>query len=374
MRPMSFRLTSINQERIVLTKEDLSIASLVFMSLFGVVFTWVALWIFFGSPSGSKDSTLGGSLFLFCGIVPFVMVFWLIHDHRKHIQSIIFHAHKGYIEVLSSAQNPQKSFIPFSNIATLSVTKGYEKGGKKNYPHFYLEMYRKDGEKWLLMDSSSFDAMQDTLDKFNSILNLDMTAQGMPMPMLPPQLTMAKTAETDTVEWRLFDWTSIVSSGIVSAVLGLFLGILAQLGALYSVFGAFFGFMLLIFFSSFCYSIRLLITKMETVFGISVSSTHLHFYEKSSTGRLIKSKSVEMVNIKNVTNSLEKNMTAQNISVYIHEKDKELDPSMGTFKKIKEKIKGLHQLYFSDLTFVESLELERWIQDRIQERANIEIH
>ena len=371
---MSFNLESIDEEKIVLTKDDLAILPLVLFSLFGLVFLSAGIWMFWMCFLNRPNSSIVHAGFmLFCGFVPLVAVLWLVNDHLKHIKHMIFHLKKGYMELHSSSKIPQMAFVPFACFKELEMTKGYVKRGKKYYEHFYLHIQRKEGEKWLLFESESEDFIKQRHEKLSAVLNLGLEAREIPKPVLSPNLTLLNAKDSDAVEWKLFDWTTVVSSAIFVVVLGLFLVFLDSSGNLYTVFGAFFGFILIVFLCTFLYSLQLLFNKIDVLFGVSISVTDVCFYEKSTTGRVLKSKYVPIANIQSVTNSLKDNMTATNISLFIYEKDYLSTENKSTFQKIKQKINGIHHLYFSNLTFVESLEFERWIQDKIKERSGIEV-
>lgn len=371
---MSFALVSIDEEKIVLSKDELAIIPLVLFSLFGLVFLSTGIWMFWMCFDNHPNSSLVHAGFMvFCGFAPFVAVMWFVNDHVKHVKHMIFRLKEGFMELHSSSKIPQMAFIPFSHFKELEITKGYVKSGKKYCECFYLHIHRKDVEKWLLFESESQDFINLQHEKLSTVLNLGLETKGLPEPVLSPNLIVSNTKDFDAVEWKLFDWTTIVYSAIFVVVLGLFLAFLGSNDNLYSVFGAFFGFMFVLFLGGFLYSLRLLINKIDVFFGISISATDLCFYEKSTSGRMLKSNYVPIANIQSVTNSLKDNMTAKNISLFIHEKDNLPIENNSTFQKIKQKIKGIHHLYFSNLTFVESLELERWIQDRIKERSGFEV-
>lgn len=371
---MSYKLESIDEEKIVLSKDELDIVPIVMLSLFGLVFLSAGIWMFWMCFAGRPNSSFAHASFMvFFGLSPFVAVLWLVNDHVKHIKHIIFRLKEGFMELHSSSKIPQKAFIPFSHFKELEITKGYVKSGKKYRECFYLHIHQKDGEKWLLFESESQDFINQQHEKLSAVLNLGQEISGIPKPVLSPNLIVSNTKELDAVEWKLFDWTTIVYSAIFVIVLGLFLAFLSSSNNLYSVFGAFFGFIFMLFLFSFFYSLQLLINKIDVLFGISISATDLCFYEKSTSGCMLKSNYVPIANIQSVTNSMKDNMTTKNISLYIHEKDNLPTENFSSFQKIKQKIKGLHHLYFSNLTFVESLELERWIQDRIKERSGVEV-
>jgi hypothetical protein len=371
---MSFKLVSIDEEKIVLSKNELAIIPFVMLSLFGLVFLTTGIWMFWMCFTNHPNSSFAAASFMvFFGLVPFVAVLWLVNDHVKHIKHMIFRLKVGFMELHSSSKIPQMAFVPFSHFKELEISKGYVKSGKKYRECFYLHLHRKDGEKWLLFESESQDFINQQHEKLSAVLNLGLETSGIPKPVLSPNLIVSNTKDLDAAEWKLFDWTTIVYSAIFVIVLGLLLAFLDSSGNLYSVFGAFWGFIFILFLCSFLYSLQLLINKMDVLFGISISATDVCFYEKSTSGRMLKSDYVPIANIHSVTNSMNDNMTTKNISLYIHEKDNLTTENLSAFQKIKQKIKGLHHLYFSNLTFVESLELERWIQERIKERSGVEV-
>lgn len=367
---MSFALVSIDEEKIVLSKDELAIIPLVLFSLFGLVFLSTGVWMFWMCFDNRPNSSLVHAGFMvFCGFAPFVAVLWLVNDHVKHVKHMIFRLKEGFMELHSSSKIPQMAFIPFAHFKELEITKGYVKSGKKYRECFYLHIHRKDGEKWLLFESESQDFIKQQHEKLSAVLNLGIETSGIPKPVLSPNLIVSNTIDLDAAEWKLFDWTTIVYSAIFVIVLGLFLAFLGSTNNLYS----FFGFIFVLFLGSFLYSLQLLVSKIDVLFGISISATDVCFYEKSTVGRMLKSNYVPIPNIESVTNSMKDNMTAKNISLSIHEKDNLSTENLSTFQKIKQKIRGIHHLYFSNLTFVESLELERWIQDRIKERSGVEV-
>jgi hypothetical protein len=67
------------------------------------------------------------------------------------------------------------------------------------------------------------------------------------------------------------------------------------------------------------------------------------------------------------------NMTATNVTLYIQEKEKMSVGKLNAYQKVKQIAKSLNRMYFSNLTYIESLELERWIQERIKARAGVEV-
>ena len=112
---------------------------------------------------------------------------------------------------------------------------------------------------------------------------------------------------------------------------------------------------------------------MGVVSGISISSTRIYFYKKNEQGRIRITKEVLISNVESVHNSMKENMTTDNVSLYINEKDEPGFEDLNLMVRSKKKIKTFHHLRFSNISFVECLELERWIQEKIKDRSNIEV-
>lgn len=128
---MSYKLESIDEEKIVLSKGGFQKLGSVLMCLLGLVFLFSGWKMLF-----EKDSNVSVAQSLFVlsfGIMPFVVVAKMYHEHKKQLKFMIIHLTRGYIELQSSFKNVQHAFIPYSQFSKIAESKGVRKIGKKYY-------------------------------------------------------------------------------------------------------------------------------------------------------------------------------------------------------------------------------------------------
>lgn len=368
---MAFNLKSRDEEKIVFSKDGFSWISVFAFGTTSIAFIKFGVDIIIHNL-GSSGGLLPGFVLLFLGVSPIYIVYSNYRDTARHAKELIFHLKKGYIEVVSSHIPSQHAFVPFKHFSKLAISEEKRGTGKGSYTAYCLDLIMKDGDKWRLLETSYLIATEE-MAKLNAELDFEKEPIELPVPTLSKKLTYLKTTEKDSVEWELLNWSTPLTSLVFLLLFGVFFAFLESVDVLISVFGFIF---ILIFISiliHFIFSAYLLVSNLGVVSGISISSTRIYFYKKNEQGRIRITKEVLISNVESVHNSMKENMISDNVSLYINEKNEPGFEDLNLLVKMKKIIKTLHHLRFSNISFVECLELERWIQDKIKTRSNIEV-
>lgn len=368
---MAFNLKNRDEEKIVFIKDGFSWFSVFLFGSGSCAFIWHGVNIIKDNLD-SSGGLLFGFILCFFGVVPIYIVYGNYRDTARHAKELVFHLKKGYIEIVSSHIPSQHAFVPFRHFSKLAISEERRSSGKRSYTIYCLDLIMKDGDKWRLLETSYLIATEE-LAKLNAELDFTKEPIELPKPKLSKKLTYLKTTEKDSVEWEFLNWSTPLTSLVFLLLFGVFFTFLESVDILISVFG----FILVLVFISilihFIFSVYLLVTNMGVVSGISISSTRIYFYKKNEQGRIRITKEVLISNVESVHNSMKENMTTDNVSLYINEKDEPGFEDLNLMVRIKKKIKTFHHLRFSNISFVECLELERWIQEKIKDRSNIEV-
>jgi hypothetical protein len=368
---MAFNLKSRDEEKIVLIKDGFSWFSVFVFGSSCCAFIWHGVNIIKDNLN-SSGGLMFGFILIFFGIVPLYVVYGNYRDTARHAKELIFHLKKGYIEVVSSHVPSQHAFVPFKHFSKLAISEERRSSGKRSYTIYCLDLIMKDGDKWRLLETSYLIATEE-MAKLNAELDFAKEPIELPEPKLSTKLTCFKTTEKDSVEWALANWSSPATSLVFLLLFGVFFSFLESVDILISVFGFIFILVFIAILINFIFSAYLLVTNINVMSGISISSTRIYFYKKNEQGRIRITKEVLISNVESVHNSMKENMISDNVSLYINEKNEPGFEDLNLLVKIKKIIKTLHHLRFSNISFVESLELERWIQQKIKERSNFEV-
>lgn len=360
----------VNDQHVVFKGYRFTYTLAIMCTALGLIFTFLGIVIL--SDANSKGS-FQGLLVLFFGLLPFIVLYWLIREHNKGIKNMFFHLDRDYIELVFRYKN-QQAYLAYENVESIHYdTNTYSDKDGKQYEKSILKLVKKDGEEWILGSCDTREDLEKAFQKIDIVHKTKFEQSSIPAPQLSSKLRHEEGKDLDTLEWKILDWYSIATSLLTISFLLLFLFAINDISKEIAPIFYFVCFILFIFVIHLFYSINLLVTKWDLVFGVSIHPTQVVRYEKTKAGRVVKQNVIAISTIKAITNSWESNLLSRNQSInvqqYFHK-----DEHVGIRDKIKAAAKSINQLYFSQLTFAESLELERWIQDRIKKRANVDVY
>jgi hypothetical protein len=121
-----------------------------------------------------------------------------------------------------------------------------------------------------------------------------------------------------------------------------------------------------------------MIKNARTVYAVAVSSSSLDYMERDLAGRMRKTVQFPLQDIHAISFSFDTDNAMRKIFIYTHEQFTKQDKlkvslSIDSIKEIYNFYTGLVSLDMQDLTPVEALQIENYLQQQIREKGNIQI-
>lgn len=382
---MPFKYTIISSDKIVFTRLNSGYARAIFIVV-GSIFTIIGISLIF--LMNNSEIMLNSIKFLFS---TFGLIAIYVGIKYPSIQSkitpdeIIFDNQKGRIEVNQKNSEVNTAYIYYDEIdnfiiqvkrrnrsnSTTSTT-----GSSYTY-HVYL--LKKDGGQWELLKRNSEGAALEEINKIKEAINFSAT------PVREPIIFK------DSKKYNIFSnnlkaelsWRNKLGYGPL--VLGLFTAIFIIIFStiIKSTSIPIFAYIVIGFiFSVFVSVIGWLALKMiknaKTDYSVYISETSLSYIEKNRSGGIVKDISIPYTKLHSIAFSFDSENNMRNLYIYTHEQYKakssiKLSFSLHSIMEMYNFYKSLIVLEIQNLTAVEALYMENYLQQQIKEIGKIEV-
>jgi hypothetical protein len=376
---MPFKST-VQSDNVVFTRLSSGCGSAVFI-IIGSIFTLIggAFLVFTKNP----EMPLAMMRFIFpaFGIVAVLVGIKLPKLQRRSTpDQIIFDNANGRVQVNQEVSDIKTGYIYYDEVRDFVIkAKKVESSSSgrssRTYYTYHIYLEKKDGGQWELMRFSTESSAQEELIKLKVLVNFSTVPLRVPSQIHQSQ----KYRISDVGNKTEISWRNPLGYG----PLFMFLFVCVFLSIAYTIFSMmhgevdyFFyavgGFILIVFVFVVGGNILKMVKNAKTVYGVTVSSSSLDYYERDRAGRIMKNIQFPMADLHALSFSFDTDETLRKIYIYTHEQFIKKDVMTPSFsleyiREVYNFYKSLVALDLQELTAVEALQVENFLQERIRD-------
>lgn|GEM_PF-3280622 len=386
---MPFKIAIAEPNRIVFTRRSSGCGRFLFLFAgFVFIVTGIALLIYV-DDAGMPLSVMQYLFPVFGLIAVFAGIQLPALERRNTPDEIIFDNENGRVQIDQQMSDIKRGYIYYDEIedfrfkvkrtkSNSSSRSGTSTRSSYSY-HVYLQ--KKDGGEWeLLRRNSEGDAVAE-VEKLRGMVTLNAIPRRVEPDMRGSQkFTISDYGNKAEIHWRnRIGYGPVFMIGFCAIFLTIAYAIFQMSREVDGGISVFFylvgGFIGIIFIFVIGGNILKMIKNSRTVYAVSVSSSTLDYLERDLAGRINKSIQFPMSDLHAISFSFDTDQTMRKIFIYTHDqfrKKQTLTPSLSlTFiKEMYEFYKSLVSLELQDLTAVEALAVETYLQQRIRDIGN----
>jgi hypothetical protein len=387
---MPFKYAVSAADRIVFTRLEGGCDRFMFVAI-GALFTLIGIGlIIFG---GGIEMPFGMIRFIFplFGFGAIYAGIALPQIQRKSTpDEIIFDNPNGRVEVNQQASDIKTAFIYYDEVDDLILKIKKEESrssssttSTRSYYSYHVYLAKKDGGQWELLKRSTEAAALEEIEKLKAVIRFSAVPQRVDLNIR--QSTKYKVVNEH--HYTEINWQNKIGYGPI--FLGAFIILFVTIGYIilnsgpghsdFPVFGyVIAGFIGSVFLFVVFGNAMKMIKNSKTIYAVVISSSGLDYVERDLSGRIQKTTHFPLADIHAVSFSFDTDSTMRKIFIYNHaqfEKQKAMKVSFSieALKDMYNFYKNLVALEMQDLTPVEALQMENYIQQQIKERGNIQI-
>lgn len=382
---MPFKYSIINSDKIVFKRLESGCARVIFIVV-GSIFTIIGFSLIFLINNSEMMLSLIKFLFPTLGLIAiYAGIKFPSIQSKITPDEIIFDNQKGRIEINQKNSEVNTAYIYYDEIANFIIqvkrrnrnnSTTSNTGSSYTY-HVYL--LKKDGGQWELLNRSTESAAQEEITKIKSAINFSVKP-------VRESITLSASKKYNIFNNNLkteLIWRNKLGYG------PLFLGLFAVFfiavfsTIIKSINIPIFAYIVIGFILSvFVFVIGRLAIKMiknaKTEYSLYISDTTLSYIEKDLSGGIKKDVRIPYSNLHSIAFSFDSENTLRNMYIYTHEQynaksSMKLSFSLNSILDVYNFYKNLIILDFQNLTAVEALHLENYLQQQILEIGKIEI-
>lgn len=381
---MPFKYTAVN-DTIVFTRAGTGCAraaAIVFGSFFAI--------IGFGLFAFESESSIFfmfrfmfaalGSTFVLVGItLPKLM-------GKAYPDKIIFDNTNGRIEVSQEASEVKTAYMYYDEIEDFVVRVRSEDNNSKAYGRsysYFVFLVKKDGGEWELVKRRERAHAEEDAARLKQLVKFDAKPVKVPVSVEPSKkYTITKGALKTEVSWRntlgmqeirlaiFAAFFIITAAGIFSVV-----NSLSDFPVFFMIIAGFIGTLFVVIIG---YYSRKALRNLKTAYAISISSMTFEYIERDKHGRELKSERIPLASLHAIAFSFNTEKTMRKVFVYTHDQFQRKnklsnDISIEAFKSHFSFYNSLLRFELKNLTPVETLYLENFLQDAIRERSGVDV-
>ena len=299
---------------------------------------------------------------------------------------IIFDNAKGRVEINQQASDIKTGYIYYDEIQDFIIRSKSQRdsdtGRDRTSYHVYLA--KKDGGQWELLVTGSHESAAAEINKIREMVDLSAAPQReKPNIEASQKYKIKRGSERTEICWQNKPGKGPIGLIIFSLV---FITVAyAIMATVFELEGGFpwFAYLILGFIGAMFalvigVNIRKMIKNSNTEYAVSISGMSLDYIERDLQGREKKSTCVPLKDIHALSFSFDTDSTMRKIFIYTHEQFKEKDEitpsfSIESIKNIYNFYKNLVSLEIQDLTAVEALQMETYLQQLITEKSDVKV-
>jgi hypothetical protein len=386
---MPFKYTVVDTDKIVFARLQSGCGQVMFISI-GSLFTVIGVCLLIFSDSPEMPLAAMRYLFPVMGLLAVFVGIKLPEIQSKSTpDTITFDNTNGRIEVFQKASGIQSAFMYYDEIediiykAKSHTSSSSSTSSSRTTYTYHVYLVKKDGAQWeLLRFNSEQDAVVEIV-KLKLLIKLQNPPQRKAI-NIEQSLKFKINSDSSRAE---LNWRNSVGMAPLYLLLfsivfcGVFYAILSSgfFSDDFPVFAYFvIGFIGIVFLIVVGGNARKMIKNSKTIYAVSISGFSLDYQEKDLAGRIRKEIRFPLADLHAISFSFDTESTYRKIFIYTHEqftKMHSLKISL-SFEAIREMYKfysGLVSLDMQDLTAVEALHIENYIQKEIAERGNAKV-
>lgn len=382
---MSFKYSAVN-DKIIFSRAGAG-CSRIALIVFGSFFALIGIGLFIFDSSSSFFSSIRimftamGSIFVLIGIkLPKMM-------GKAYPDKLVFDNTNGRIEVRQEASEVKLAYMYYDEIADILVRARSEDNdssstGSRTYS-YYVYLVKKDGGEWELLKRGSHEGAEEDVARLKQLIRFDAVPVKVPVSIgTSKKYTITKGAHKTELSWRntlgIQEISLAIFAGLFIFMAGSIFSLVDELSAFTIFFMLIAGFISLVFLLVMGYFFRKALKNLRTTYAVSISSMTFEYMERDKQGRELKSERVPLNELHAIAYSFNTDKEMRKVFVYTHDqfqqKDKlPYDLSLETIKAHFAFYNSLMRFELKNLTPVETLCLENYLQQAIKERANIEV-
>jgi hypothetical protein len=387
---MPFKYVVPSSDRVVFTRLERGCNRFMFVAI-GSLFTLIGIGlIIFG---GGIEMPFGMIRFIFplFGLIAIYAGLALPRTQRRSTpDEIIFDNLNGRVEVNQQDSDIKTAFIYYDEIEDLILKIKKEESrssssttSTRSYYSYHVYLVKKDGGQWELLKRGTEAAALEEIAKLKVIINLNAMPQRV-------DLNLKQSTKYNVVNehhYTEINWRNKIGFGPI--FLGAFVALFVTIGYIilksgpahsdFPIFGyVVAGFIGIVFLVVVAGNVLKMIKNSKTIYALVISSSGLDYVERDLSGRIQKTIHFPLADVHAVSFSFDTDSTMRKIFIYTHtqfqqQKSMKVSFNIEALKDMYNFYKNLVALEMQDLTPVEALHIENYIQQQIKDRGNIQV-
>jgi hypothetical protein len=384
---MPFKYTPLNSDTVKFTRLSAGCGRFAFIAI-GSIFTLVGFsLIAFGQGIEMPFALIKYIVPIFGLAAIYAGIMLPKIQSQTSPDEIIFDNLNGRVQVNQQHSDINTGYIYYDEIEDFIVkAKKQESGSSKSsrtYYTYHVYLSKKDRGQWELLKFNSEEAARNEIIKLKTLIKLDVQPQRVAL-----NVTQSKKYNiTNDYHRTTLSWRNKIGYGplFLAAFSVLFLTIgyvIVSSGFLnedFPIFAYFVvGFIGIVFVIVIGGNAIKMIKNANTVYSIEITSASLDYMEKDEAERIKKTVQFPLNDLHAISFSFDTDSTFRKIFIYNHEQF-EKQGTM-TVKFSVDSIMNMYKFYrdlvsieLQDLTPVEALQVENYIQQQIKERGNVQV-
>jgi ABC-type multidrug transport system fused ATPase/permease subunit len=389
---MPFTYTILNQDRVVFTRLKSGCGSALFIVV-GSIFTVTGIGLLIFTDDPQMPLSMMRLIFPAMGIIAIVVGINFSKLQRKSTpDEIIFDNLNGRVQINQATSDLKTAFIYYDEVSDFTLKIKSERSSssststtRSSYSyHVYLS--KKDGGQWELLVRNTEASAIDDIARLKSAIRLDAT----PVRESTNIRNSSKYIISDFGHKAELCWKNPVRVAALFIVLfsvffiSTFYTVMATafqvedgLPVFFMLIGAFIAVIFLIVIGG---NIMRLIRNSKTVYAVVITDSSLDYFEKDNAGRIKKDVRFPLAELHAISFSFDTQDSLRKIFIYTRdqfEKKNQIENkpkfSIEYIKTLYNFYKGLIALDMQELTAVEALCVENYLQEqvRLRGRANV---
>lgn len=386
---MPFKYTVKDQNKITFTRLNAGCGRFLFIFV-GTIFTLIGLCLI----AFMENPQMPFSIIRF--VVPifglgaiYAGIMFPKMQQRNIPDEIIFDNANGRVEINQKESDIKTAYIYYDEIADFIVKAKKQESSSsgtsssRTYYTYHVYLKKKDGGQWELLKFGSESSAVEEVLKLKSLVRLEMPPQ-----KVSPDVTQSQKFKISNDYHKTeISWRNKIGYGPL--FLALFCALFLTIG--YAILGSGFleedfpvfayfvvGFIGVVFVIVIGGTIMRMVKNANTVFAIVVSTANLDYIERDVAGRIKKTVQFPLSDLHAISFSFDTDNVLRKIFIYTHEQFEKQNTMTVSFSL--ESIKAMYAFYkdlvsldLQDLTAVETLQVENYLQQQIRERGNIQV-
>lgn len=388
---MPFKYNDTHPDKIVFTKLGVGFNQFLFISI-GSIFTIIGFCLFYFIEETPSILSIFQFIFPAFGIMVIGVGIMLPKIQSENIpDQIIFDNPNGRIEINQKASVIKTAYIYYDEIDDFTIhfkkietsrSTGLSPTLSSYSCHIFLT--KKDGGQWELLKRNSEREALEEIAKLKTRIHLSAKPKRVTLNIKDSKkYHISKGSNKTELSWRnrlgfspvflvIFTISFLTVAYAISSIV-------SSMGSSLSVFFYFvIGFIGFVFIWVVGGNTLKMIKNAKTIYAVGISHTDLDYFERDHKGEIKKNIKFPLIDIHALSFSFDTENTVRKIFIYTHEQFKKKDSldlslNVDSIKNYYNFYKEVAVLELQNITAVEALYIEAYLQQQISERGNIKV-